>query len=343
MTALLASGVPPVSFHVHVPRTGSIDGARAEFEQMIAQLIKVTMPSARQVAANPGDWGIDVYVGHLGEQIGIWQSKYFIPHVTKNHQQEIRDSFKSARLAAEAHEYTLASWALCVPSSLDAPTSQWWDGWKKRESRKHGVLIELWDETELRDKLASPEAANVRRLYYDPYSPPGESEPALSVTGMSKDEADALDGALFVRQLLEAGHAETDAAKRQFFNADLLARDVINRGIERELTGLATADAVAHALWEHNYNLNCQTCSTAQLPRLHLEVMTEIRDAHPEMNRALRMSLIHAWGLVHRLVEEGRAGWVRHWRDVAEDHRAAWVETDEENQSLEPPPNVEIP
>jgi hypothetical protein len=29
-------------------------------------------------------------------------------------------------------------------------------------------------------------------------------------------------------------------------------------------------------------------------------------------------NIVHVCGLVHRVVEDGRAGWTRHWRPIAE-------------------------
>jgi len=80
----------PISFRAHEVRVGSIDGARADFQQMIAQLVRASTPSVRTVAANPGDWGIDVFVGSLADEIVVWQSKYFIAGVGDAQQRQIR-------------------------------------------------------------------------------------------------------------------------------------------------------------------------------------------------------------------------------------------------------------
>ena len=58
---------------------------------------------------------------------------------------------------------------LCVPASMDAPTTQWWADWKAGREQDSGTTIELWDENRLRELLLRPEAAGVRRHYYNPY------------------------------------------------------------------------------------------------------------------------------------------------------------------------------
>ncbi|MFD4834225.1 hypothetical protein ACFWPV_30955 [Streptomyces uncialis] len=85
---------------MHEVRTGSADGARADFEQMLAQLASATNPNVRMIAVNPGDWGIDAFAGDLGGAITAWQSKYFMPKTTTNQSQQIRESLTNALKAA---------------------------------------------------------------------------------------------------------------------------------------------------------------------------------------------------------------------------------------------------
>ena len=167
----LASGEPPINFAAHQLRAGNMAGARDDFEQMLAMLIAAIYPGARSIAANPGDWGIDVLLGELSGLVVIWQSKYFWPLVNRSRQAQIRESFDSALRAAARNGYQVDQWVLCIPSSMDAPTAQWWDKWRARRHRETGVAIELWHEMALRNLLVRPDAAHVRRHFYDPYAP----------------------------------------------------------------------------------------------------------------------------------------------------------------------------
>lgn len=172
MTVRSSSGVVAgdsrINFAAHQVRANA-QGARQDFEEMIGQLVRAVRPGVtRMVAMHHGDWGIDVFVGDLGGLVTVWQSKYFVPVVKKAHQNQIRESFKSAVENAAKEGFSLTRWILCVPSSMDGPTAKWWDGWKKRQERDIGIEIELWDETELRSLLISPVAEHVRRHYYEP-------------------------------------------------------------------------------------------------------------------------------------------------------------------------------
>ncbi|AEY94312.1 serine/threonine protein kinase (plasmid) [Streptomyces hygroscopicus subsp. jinggangensis 5008] len=313
----VGAGLPPISFAVHEHRTGSMAGAREDFEKMIVGLARATMPGVRMIAANPGDWGIDAFGGDLGGAITVWQSKYFLHATTESHQQQIRKSFDSVLKAADKHGHRVESWILCIPSSMDGPTTRWWDGWKKRKEREHGLVIDLWDETALVERLGTLEADTVRRLYYEPYrsapAPEADTE-ARPLEEVDPDKAASLDAALFIRQMREAGHIELDGAKRQFFNADLVAREIAHKGVPAEVRALTSADATLHGVWETRFN---ECCADDSLRRLHSLVWADVRAEHPNLPKRLRLEVVHAWGLVHRLVDNRKAGWVKHWRDVA--------------------------
>lgn len=322
----LAAGEPPINFRAHEIRAGNIAGARDDFEQMLELLVGATYPGARLIAANPGDWGIDVLVGDLAGQIVIWQAKYFLPAVTESHQQQIRDSFASAMSAAQQHGHQVRQWVLCVPSSMDAPTDRWWTGWKKRNEKQFDVKIELWHEGALRQQLISPDAADIRRHYYDPYRATGADVQPLAerppVVPVDQQKATALETALFVRQLREAGHQQFSAAKLQFFNAELLAREVVDKNVPAEVAALVEADATVHGVWETTFNEVCEHHpGGSRLPGLHASVMKQVGDMGDWWPSELRSTPVHRCGMMHRIVEDGRAGWVPHWEEVVLDHR----------------------
>lgn len=315
------AGVPVgearINFAAHQARANA-HGARQDFEEMIAQLVRAVRPGVvKMIAANPGDWGIDVFVGDLGGSVTVWQSKYFMPEVSKSHQTQIRDSFASVIDNAAKEGFTLTQWILCVPSSMDGPTTKWWTTWKRKKERELGFVIDLWDETELRSLLISPDAESVRRHYYEPAL---STRQEAAVVGLADEEANRLETALFVRQLREAGHVEVTSSKQQFFNAELMAREIVDKGVTAEVAALTSADATIRSVWEDHFNEACQTHQGACLPGLHKSVMSEIRAQHATLGSGLPCGSVHTCGLMHRVVDNRRAGWVRHWRQVADEH-----------------------
>lgn len=179
-------GVPvgehQITFAAHEVRAGGPQGAREDFESMIGQLVRALRPDARTIAADPGDWGIDVVAGLLDDTVAIWQAKYFYPIVRASHKAQIMESFASARHQAEQNGYRIEEWTLCVPAAMNPTTAKWWDAWHRNQQDVTGVSIRLWDENELRTLLRMPAAVDVRRDFYAPrYRPPAaETQPDAS-------------------------------------------------------------------------------------------------------------------------------------------------------------------
>ena len=156
-----------INFITHEVRAGQ-QGAREDFEQMLGLLVQATHGDAHLVFADPGDWGIDVLVGNLNGQVTIWQAKYFIREFKQPQKSQVNESFQSAMRNAARQGYSVDRWILYVPLSLNPPTLRWWQDWQAGHEREHpGMSVELWDENKLRSLLITPEAAYVRRAYYE--------------------------------------------------------------------------------------------------------------------------------------------------------------------------------
>jgi hypothetical protein len=107
---------------------------------------------------------------------------------------------------------------------------------------------------------------------------------------VDEDKAVAFDSALFVRQMREAGHLELDGAKRQFFNADLVAREIAHKGVPSEVNALVSTDATSTA-WETRSN---ECCADDSLRKLHSLVWADVRAEHSQLPKQLRVEVAHA-------------------------------------------------
>jgi hypothetical protein len=307
-----------ISFHQLIGPGGK-EGARETFERLIAQLVRLRYRGVRRVAANPGDWGLDVIVGEIDGVVSVWQAKFFIDGVGKDQQAQIRESFKGVVEEAKARGFIVQAWTLCIPVDLDAVSLRWWQGWKKRQERETGVLIELWDRTELEGLLVSPDATRLRVLYF----------PATAVATAAPPEVVELPGhveyqdMLFIKQLEAAQIYEHDSAKQQFFNAELLSREIADKRVAEQVLALQAERADLRSMWEDRFNRACAATSPDDnlLPELHPTVMEAIERRHDGGRvTALPMHLVHRKGVMHQVVEGGRAGWTRGFRTISEAH-----------------------
>lgn len=323
--AVVGSG--DVDFRFLETRFGGPAGARDAFERLIADIVGIVHPDVQEVRANPGDWGIDAYVGDLGQggEVHIWQSKYFINGFGKTQQSDVRESYKAASKAALENGYKIASWTLCVPCELDGPMLKWWEGWKKRTSKTDDLTVSLQTAGFLRRRLQQPTGADVRNDYFSPIFPLPQARPDLDEPrGLEELTDDSkYDGALFVLQMNEAGLPETFAAREAFFNAEILEREVTDKGIPPEISALSTWRVRVSSTWSTAFNTACQTSTDRRLPQLYGEVLERIETGHTQEAASLRAHALHGVGLLHQAVDNGRAGWVRDWRDIAIKIRAA--------------------
>src|SRR4051812_32762981 len=124
----------------------TIDGARAIFEQLVTQCVRANHPTARAIRPDPGDEGVDTFVGEFDKDVRIWQAKYFCEGIGDSQQRQIRESWKACRSSSFKERVT--KWTLCVPCDLSIDEEKWWQGWKAKESRNAGFPIDLWTKSQ---------------------------------------------------------------------------------------------------------------------------------------------------------------------------------------------------
>lgn len=343
LVVVVSDRVALIDFRVHAIRTGGDEGGRTDFHRMLSALVGQVYPTATDVRADPGDWGIDVFVGSLVDKISIWQSKYFYTEIGNSQKAQIRESFASAMKHAKNQGYEVESWTLCVACELSAPERKWWDT-KKREWEKAypGLNIDLWDAPVLRRRLMAPEAASVVVSFYAENADRRSATVATPGPGplpVSSEAPPEYDSALFVRQMRSAGISELDGQRAAYFNADLLVRDVESRAVPAELAAVREIDMTLVGHWEDSV-ADPATSPTVEeyevsARRLFAHVMGGTQTHTPPVELPVRP--LHLRGFMHRVVEDSRAGWVYDWRDIAREHasekeRGQDAETESESE-----------
>lgn len=304
-----------LNFDILVVNAGNEAGAREVYQDLVVDLVKLTHRAATAVRPAPGDWGIDVFLGDLEGATSVWQCKFFRDGVGASQKKQIRESFAQLMTQSEVQGFEVRAWTLCVPCELSAEEHRWWSGWKRGKELAHGVVIEMWDGPELRRILLSPDADGIREHYFrlSGSGPDSAIEMRIEELPRGTDYEDAL----FVAQLKAAGLQRLDTAKRAFFNAEILARDVTDKGIAAELDALFNLRAKLHALWELRFNDSCAQHDDLKLPGLVRGVMSAIEEQHRgTLLSLLRATVVHKSGVMHQLVDEGKAGWTADFEDL---------------------------
>lgn len=308
-----------LSFYYFLNEYGEA-GARERFEKLVVRIVKSLHPSAKPIRANPGDWGIDAYVGLLAEgQVRVWQAKFHLTAFGDSQKRQIRDAYTTARDKAAGEKYELLAWTLCIPIDFDPDEQKWWDDWATERQGEDGVQMELWNLAELEVLLAKPDAADVRQEYF-PHLPPVHQPQAPAI--VPPDDPDKLEELLFIRQLREAGLTELDSAKEQFYNAELVVRDLADKGLVTREEGFHGIQADYRSTWEDRFNHHCASSGDGdRLPGLHPDVMERVDQSHDAApDQPFPLTKTHRKGALHQVVDRGQAGWTRNFRDIAKEH-----------------------
>lgn len=316
-SALRASfGSPkPIDWQEFRRIAGGDAAARSRFEGLVGSLVVLIRPGGYQIRGEGGDWGLDVVVGEIvpGEKIAVWQAKWFPNHMRAAELRKITESFETAIAKAAEIGYEISVWTLVLPKYLTPTERAKWGKFKREQEKKHRLAIELWEATELEKRLNAREALPLRRVHF------GSSESPEPIAIESLTDEARYDSALFVRQLEAAGIEETRSARREFFNAEILRREVRNKAVDEEVAELAQRTGEILAIWEGRFAGADPTEEAAR--QLYSEVHVAIETHHRgTVLRVLRASLIHTLGVMHFHVDEGQAGWVRNWREIADAH-----------------------
>lgn len=310
-----------IDFKVLINRAGSEEGARILFQNLVSSLVRVKYKDARQIRPSPGDWGIDVLVGELSDYCLVWQAKYFINSVGDSQQKQIRESFEQLMLKSKENNFKVKIWTLCIPCSLSPKETKWWEGWSKKSSTKYDLLIKLMDETELRYQIESPDSEHIRSGYFGPNSSTLNyllqvihQHPERHIQKLPEDYL--YDKALFIEKLKVGGIQEYKSAKTQFFNAELLTQEIIDKGDETELISLDNLREKIRSMWETRFieNFSCEERNEG--PKLYSNLMKSIEDQTNNSLKSdeIKASFVHKQGIVHQMAENCDVGWSKDFR-----------------------------
>jgi hypothetical protein len=303
----------------------TVDGAREIFAQLVTQCVRANYPAARAIRPDPGDEGVDTFVGEFDKDVRIWQAKYFCDGVGASQQKQIRESWKACRSSSFKDRVTM--WTLCVPGDLSMEEEKWWQGWKLRESKKAGIPIELWTKphfstfstrkgldtvfafalqrgcefSNVQEVITAMTRAFPRTLE----RPPAEYDKVLRT-------------AVFVRKLEAAGITAHRGVRSAFYNYELLRSALEQGGATDEVLALNDLQERILDLWEEQYNAHFPE----RLGRvLFSAVEAEMKHENEKrLASPLNLHLLHKKGGLHAWADVCEAGWTANHKSMgAED------------------------
>lgn len=297
-------------------------GAREVFAQLVTQCVCHAYGSAGQIRPDPGDEGVDTFVGEFGNDLKIWQVKYFCDGVGAAQQKQIRKSWKTC-INSQSFKRVVA-WTLCLPEDLSVDETTWWQRWSKKQAKLHGCSIELWTKSQFIGFRANPILQGVfdyalRRtdVKQDHKSLIADLKAMLTAPSIKTLPAPTqYKDAVFVKKLEAAGVKQHRAARTAFYNFELLRTGLTEGGNAKELNELQSLQERVLDLWEGEFNSRDEA-SLGKSFYSSVEQLIE-KEAEGQLKTSLAATPIHKKGAVHYWADLCEAGWTSNHKDVGE-------------------------
>jgi hypothetical protein len=141
-------------------RIDSVSEPRQAFEDVVSTMLQDCELVDGRVRVFHGDGGIDAFKGSFaeGEQLVVYQSKYFTKPWANKQKEQIRGSFQTVNKG-----FRLKNWFLCIPSRPTKEDLRWFDNWREKQA----VPIDLIDGDDLTKLLDDRRASRTRQRLRD--------------------------------------------------------------------------------------------------------------------------------------------------------------------------------
>lgn len=292
------------------------EGSRAVFEDACAKAFSAKYKDSYPIECNPGDEGIDVFIGDFTEPIEVYQCKCFFYEIEEVQKQQIRASFKKA---IESKSFKLKKWCLCVPKSLNIDETKWWSNWSKGIAKKHSIEIELFDETKLL-RLITETGIHLEIFDEEQLLMLKEilallelKEERLKEIFSPSDDID-YNERIFTLKLKSANIDENlDIYNKQFFNAEILTKEVQSKGIEDELKELKSLKNAIQEMWLTQYLMyDDENDGNKLLGMVNMRIEDKSNDI---LKTVLSVGTTEKKGILHQLADECTVGWVKKYKE----------------------------
>jgi hypothetical protein len=296
------------------------EGARTVFAQLVTQCVKSIYPSAREIRPNPGDEGIDSFVGNFDGDTKVYQSKYFCDCIGDSQKKNIRESFNTCVKSTEFSTPVL--WTLCVPIDLDIREEKWWQNWKQKKIKEHGFQIELWSKTDFVRFRAQPDLKPIFNFALNQVPEGIDLDTALVKLKTSLNSSpikklpskNQFQQANFVKKLEKADIHSHLAARTAFYNFELLRTAITESGIDDDIYLLEELQVKILDLWEKEYH----KCNDEDFgKKFYLQIMEKIEnESSKSLKTSLQLDTIFKKGGMHYWTDLCEAGWVKDYDNL---------------------------
>tara|TARA_R110000868_G_scaffold627_5_gene4445 strand:+ start:28390 stop:29337 length:948 start_codon:yes stop_codon:yes gene_type:complete len=291
-------------------------GSRSVFEDACEKAFTSEYKDAFTIKCNPGDDGIDIFVGDFTDPIEVYQCKCFFFEIGEIQKKQIRDSFKKARTSTN---FKMKKWCLCVPKSLTIEEMKWWSSWKKTNEKKFNIDIELFDSVRLlnlirKNKIDLEIFDEEERLLLTEILAILEKKEERLKEILSVPEDEDYTERIFALKLKSAKIEDNmEIYNKQFFNAEILTKEVQSKNIESDIKELKNLKDSIQEMWLTQYLMYDDENDGNKLLGI---INSRIEDfSYYHLKTVLSVSVSEKKGILHQLADECTVGWVKKYKE----------------------------
>jgi hypothetical protein len=298
------------------------DGARSIFATLVTQCVKATYPSAGTIRPDPGDEGIDTFVGEFAGKLRVYQAKYFCDGVGKSQKAQIRKSWSTCKKSS--YFGNVVMWTLCLPVDMSFEETQWWQKWRQQEIRKTNRQIDLWPLSKFVSFYGRQDLVNIFNIALERSCKFEDVESLKAAMVGAQTAIKALPtpvqyaDAIFVKKLEAAGISHHRSARTAFYNFELVRQAVSQGGSPREVELLEDLQERILDVWESEFNAR----DSSQLGRPFFTAVNQRIENECEhiLRCALPVQIIHKKGGLHYWADNCEAGWTEDFKNIVRDN-----------------------
>lgn len=218
----------------------------------------------------------------------------------------------------------MEKWVLCLPITLDIDAHLWWANWKEKREKANNVKIELWDSGDLLGLMKEHKVdeeifdlttqIHLRELYEFLI----EKKKVIKLVLSPPADVD-FSNTLFIAKLKSAKIEEhLDIFEKQFYNAEILEKQTISKGIKSEEKELQSLRGLVLELWltqylQHKHEVDGNELMGKVCQRI------EDEDLH-KLKTLLNANVVDKKGMLHQLANDCKLGWISDYKNKLKEY-----------------------
>ena len=172
--------------------------------------------------------------------------------------------------------------------------------------------MDIMCESDIVQMLMTPEAEGIRTQFNLGTGIGGPTPGERMIQELPDGISSQYNNSLFIRKLVLAGITENMSARSQFFNAELIQKEIHDKNDTNEINELKSLYEKIHSMWETRFNDALHSENREfETRKVYFEMLRSIEQADKEILNSPKIlaSFFHKQGFLQQLADICKIGW----------------------------------